>query len=136
MDTQQPDNSPAQPAELPTTRHKEKKGEFSVTPTLDDVVYGDIGLALPYRIELDIIEGLEKLGKIIPGIANDETLLYAPEIKFHGLRVLTDKYLETNKKNVYVAGDGAGLSRGIAGAACCGVLAAEGILKKYKEKKK
>lgn len=113
--------------------HVEKKHEFMVKPTLDDVIYGDIGLVLPYRIELDILEGLEKLDKIIPGVANDETLLYAPEIKFHGLRPVTNKYLATNKKNIYVAGDGAGLSRGIGGAACCGVLAAEGILKEIKD---
>lgn len=113
--------------------HIEKKNEFTVKPTLDDVVYGDIGLVLPYRIETAIIEGLTKLDKIIPGIANDETLLYAPEIKFHGLRILTNEYLETNKANIYVAGDGAGLSRGISGAACCGILAAKGIIKKYKK---
>jgi len=112
--------------------HVEKKHEFTVKPTLEDVVYGDIGLALPYRIETDILEGLEKLDKIIPGVANDETLLYAPEIKFHGLKPLTNKYLATSKENVYVAGDGAGLSRGIGGAACCGILAAEGILKEIK----
>jgi len=113
--------------------HVEKRNEFFVKPTLDDVIYGDIGLVLPYRIELAILEGLEKLDKIIPGVANDETLLYAPEIKFHGLKITTDKYLTTSKKNIYVAGDGAGLSRGICGAACCGVLAAEGIIKKYKK---
>ncbi|MBL7100353.1 MAG: FAD-dependent oxidoreductase [Nanoarchaeota archaeon] len=113
--------------------HVEKKNELLVIPTLDDVVYGDIGLALPYRIELDVIEGLSKLGKIIPGVDNDETLLYVPEIKFHGLRVKTDKYLVTSQGNISVAGDGAGLSRGIAGAACCGVLAAEGILRECKK---
>ncbi len=109
--------------------HVEKRHEFLITPTLHDVVYGDIGLVLPHRITLDILEGMEKLDKIIPGVANDETLLYAPEIKFHGLKVMTDEYLATSRKNVYVAGDGAGLSRGIGGAACCGILAAEGILK-------
>lgn len=110
--------------------HVEKKGEFLVKPTLEDVIYGDIGLAIPYRIEIDILEGLEKLDKIIPGVANDETLLYAPEIKFHGLRPHTNRYLAaTKKKNVYFAGDGAALSRGIAGAACSGILAAEGIIK-------
>lgn len=107
----------------------EKRNEFLVNPSLNDVVYGDVGLVLPHRIAIDILEGLEKLDKIIPGVANDETLLYAPEIKFHGLRIITDEYLATNNKKVFVAGDGAGLSRGIGGAACCGVLAAEGILK-------
>jgi len=113
--------------------HVEKKHEFMVQPTLEDVIYGDIGLVLPYRIEMDVVEGLEKLDKIIPGVANDETLLYAPEIKFHGLKPITNQYLATNNKNIYVAGDGAGLSRGIGGAACCGVLAAEGILKEIKK---
>lgn len=113
--------------------HYEKRHEFMVKPTLEDVIYGDIGLALPYRIEMDILEGLEKLDEIIPGVANDETLLYSPEIKFHGLKPLTNKYLATSKENVYVAGDGAGLSRGIGGAACCGILAAEGILKELKK---
>lgn len=112
--------------------HVERKDEFLVKPTLNDVVYGDIGLVLPYRITIDILEGLEKLNKIIPGVNNDETLLYAPEIKFHGLKVMTNEYLATKNRNVYVAGDGAGLSRGISGAACCGVLAAEGILKEIK----
>ncbi|MBM3200236.1 FAD-dependent oxidoreductase [Candidatus Woesearchaeota archaeon] len=116
--------------------HFEKKHEFLINPTLNDVVYGDIGLVLPHRVTLDIIEGLEKLDRIIPGVANDETLLYAPEIKFHGLKVITDEYLATSRKNIYVAGDGAGLSRGIGGAACCGLLAAEGILKEaYKSKR-
>ncbi|MBU4500991.1 MAG: NAD(P)/FAD-dependent oxidoreductase [Nanoarchaeota archaeon] len=111
-----------------------KKCEFLIQPTLEDVVYGDIGLALPYRLLNDVMEGLKKLDKIIPGVANDETLLYAPEIKFHGLKIITDEYLKTNKDNIYVAGDGAGLSRGICGAACCGVLAAEGIIKRDKKK--
>ena len=56
-------------------------------------------------------------------------LLYATEIKFHGLRVLTDEFLRTSIPEIYVAGDGAGLSRGIVGAAVSGLLAAEGILK-------
>ena len=93
-------------------------------------------MALPERILTNLMDGLNQLNQIIPGVANDETLLYAPEIKFHGLRVKTDKYLATNQKNIYVAGDGAGLTRGICGAACCGVLAAEGMLKYIKKNKK
>lgn len=109
---------------------KEQVKDFKVKPSLEDITFGDVGLALPHRIVLDIIEGLEKLDKIMPGIANDETLLYAPEAKFHALRIKnSDGYLQTSVPGIYVAGDGAGLSRGIVGAAACGVLAAEGILK-------
>ncbi|MBW3016776.1 FAD-dependent oxidoreductase, partial [Candidatus Woesearchaeota archaeon] len=99
-------------------------------PTLTDVNPGDIGSAMEYRFVLDVIEGLEKLDEMVKGVANDSTLLYCPEIKFHGKRFTTDEYLETNKKGVYVAGDGSGWSRGIVGAACCGLLAAEGIMRK------
>ncbi len=100
-----------------------------INPTLTNVTPGDIAMALPYRFVKDIIEGLDILNKLIPGVADDNTLLYATEIKFHGLRVLTNKFLRTSIPEIYVAGDGAGLSRGIVGAAVSGLLAAEGILK-------
>ncbi len=100
-----------------------------INPTLTDVTPGDIAMALPYRFVKDIIEGLDILNKLIPGVADDNTLLYATEIKFHGLRVLTDRFLRTSIPEIYVAGDGAGLSRGIVGAAVSGLLAAQGMLK-------
>lgn len=78
---------------------------------------------------MDIIEGLEKLNEIIPGVASDSTLLYAPEIKFYAMRVKVDKNMETSVKNLFVAGDGAGLSRDIVNAAATGVLAARGVMK-------
>lgn len=102
----------------------------NIEPTLGEVTPGDISMAMPYRFVKDIIEGLEALNKIISGLTNDDTLLYAPEIKFHGLRIITDNFLATNLKNIFVAGDGVGLSRGIAGAAVSGLLAAEGIIEK------
>ncbi len=99
-----------------------------VKPTLRDVTPGDISMAIPYRFVKDIIEGLEILDRLIPGVADNSTLLYATEIKFHGLKVLTDKFLRTSIPEIYVAGDGAGLSRGIVGAALSGILAGRGIL--------
>lgn len=98
-------------------------------PTFTQATPGDIGSAMAYRFVRDVLEGLETLDKLVPGVANDSTLLYCPEIKFHGIRFDTDKNLQTNKNGVYVAGDGSGWSRGIVGAACCGLLAAEGIIK-------
>jgi len=112
--------------------HRSKRkhiASYIVKPSLDDATFGDIGLALPHRIVLALTEGLKKLDKIMPGINNDDTLLYAPEAKFHALRIKnSDPYLQTSVKGIYVVGDGAGMSRGIVGAAACGVLAAEGIL--------
>lgn len=99
-----------------------------VEPTLKDVTPGDISMALPYRFVKDIIEGLEILDKLIPGVADNSTLLYATEIKFHGLKILTDSNLRTSVPEIFVAGDGAGLSRGIVGAALSGIIAGKGIL--------
>jgi uncharacterized FAD-dependent dehydrogenase len=106
---------------------KETQGKFLFEPTLNDVTYGDITLAMPSRYMDNIIEAIDRLDKIMPGLANDSTILYAPEMKFHGLRVETDQYLKASS-SVYVAGDGAGFSRGIVGAAASGLLAADGIL--------
>ncbi|MDK2789504.1 MAG: uncharacterized protein PWP15_11 [Methanothermococcus sp.] len=102
----------------------------NVVPTLRYITPGDIAMALPYRIVTNIIEGLEKLDKVIPGVASDHTLLYAPEIKYYAMRALVNSDLETNIENIFVAGDGAGLSRDITNAAATGILAARGILKK------
>ena len=85
-------------------------------------------MALPHRIVMDIIEGLEILNQIVPGVNADSTLLYAPEIKFYAHEVeVMDRSLQTSMKGLYVAGDGAGLSRGIVTAAATGILAASGI---------
>ncbi len=101
----------------------------NVVPTFDSVTPGDIAMALPYRLIVDIIEGLEALDKVIPGIAADSTLLYAPEIKLYAMRVEVNNGMQTQIKGLYAAGDGAGVSRGIVGAAATGIIAARDILK-------
>ncbi|MCW7076636.1 MAG: NAD(P)/FAD-dependent oxidoreductase [Candidatus Syntrophoarchaeum sp.] len=101
-----------------------------VKNTLEDVTPGDISMALPHRIAMDIIEGLEKLNEIIPGVAADSTLLYAPEVKFYAMEFEVDACMETNIKGLFAAGDGTGLSRDIINAAATGVLAGRGILEK------
>jgi len=102
----------------------------NVKPTLRDVTPGDVAMALPHRIVTDILEGLEKLDYVMPGVASSSTLIYAPEIKFYANRVEVNENLETSVENIFVAGDGAGLSRGIVTAAATGILAARGILRK------
>ena len=101
-----------------------------VKPTLKNATPGDISMALPHRIVTNIIEGLDKLDKVIPGVNSDSTLLYAPEIKFYSMRFIVEKNLETNIPNFFVAGDGAGRSRGIVASAATGIIAARGILEK------
>ncbi|MDD3803353.1 MAG: FAD/NAD(P)-binding protein [bacterium] len=107
-----------------------------VIPTLsvgNTVTPGDIRMAYPYKIVKSLKEGLIKLNKIFGNtILKEENLIYGPEIKFYSLNYETDKNMETNIENLFVAGDGAGKSRGIVGAAISGVIASEGILKKWK----
>lgn len=101
-----------------------------VTPTLKDVTPGDISMALPHRTVTNIIEGLEKLDRVMPGINSGDTLLYAPEVKFRSSRVETTPEMETTIPGVYVAGDASGMSGSITGAAATGLMAAKGILDK------
>jgi uncharacterized protein len=98
-----------------------------VVPSLIDSTPGDIALAYPHRILTDILEGLEMLDKVVPGISSGATLLYAPEIKLRGNRIRINKNMQTQIPNLYVAGDGAGASGNIVGAAISGVFAAKGI---------
>ncbi len=99
-----------------------------VTPSLTDVTPGDISMALPHRIVVDILEGLEKLDEVMPGINDGSTLLYAPEVKFRSSKVTTTPDMQTTLPGVYVAGDASGLSGTITGAAATGIMAARGIL--------
>jgi uncharacterized FAD-dependent dehydrogenase len=99
-----------------------------VEPTLKDVVPGDISMGLPHRIVLNLLEGLELLDKVMPGINSGSTLLYAPEVKFRSSKIETKKNLETSIKGLFVAGDAAGLSGSITGAAVTGVMAGKGMV--------
>lgn len=99
-----------------------------VSPSLTDVTPGDISMALPHRIVTNILEGLEALDTVMPGIDSGSTLLYAPEVKFRSSKVDTTPDFQTSLKGVFVAGDAAGLSGSITGAAVTGVLAGRGIV--------
>jgi uncharacterized FAD-dependent dehydrogenase len=109
-----------------STWHRIRKGY--IDPTLKNVVCGDIAMALPERLLTNLSEGLEKLNKVVPGVANDETLLYAPEIKFFATQVETDNQLQTRVRGLYVAGDGAGVAGNIVSASATGLIPAKAIL--------
>lgn len=101
-----------------------------IEPTLKDCVAGDLALVLPHRIIINILEGLEELDKIIPGVNNDETLLYGPEIKFFSNEITTNNKFKLNDYNVYFIGDGAGKAGNIVAAAATGLVAARDIINK------
>lgn len=109
-----------------STWNRVRKGY--IEPTMTNVVCGDIAMALPERILTNLIEGLESLNFVVPGVSNDETLLYAPEIKFFATQVQTNQYLETAIKGMYVAGDGPGVAGNIVSAAATGIIPAKKII--------
>ncbi len=114
-----------------STWHRIQKGY--ITPTLTNVVCGDIAMALPERILTNLTEGLEKLNQVVTGVSNDETLLYAPEIKFFATQVQTDSHLETAIKGLFVAGDGPGVAGNIVSASATGLIPAKAILARRAE---
>ncbi|MEM2589921.1 MAG: FAD-dependent oxidoreductase, partial [Zestosphaera sp.] len=102
-----------------------------VTPTLKNVTPGDIGVVLPYRVIVNLLEAIKRLNILYPGLYSPQTILYAPEIKYYSLRVKADRNLQTSVEGIFVAGDGAGLSRGLNIAAATGVIAGRAILQSF-----
>lgn len=99
-----------------------------IEPSLQNVICGDIAMGLPERILTNLMEGLEMLNHVVPGVSNDETLLYAPEIKFFATQIETDSNLETAISGMYVAGDGPGVAGNIVSAAATGLIPAKAII--------
>ena len=112
-----------------TTPKRLKEG--FVEPTLKEAVPGDLGLVLPYNTMKSLIEMTEALDHVTPGIASEHTLFYGVEAKFYSARPEIDNKFETKVKGLFVGGDGAGVTRGLAQAGASGVLVARHILERY-----
>lgn len=108
----------------------ERIARSPIKPTLPSAAPGDISFALPFRHLSSIMEMLEALDKLCPGVADDGTLLYGVEVKFYSSRLTINENLETPIGNLYAAGDGAGVTRGLMQASVSGVVIARDILRK------
>ncbi|MDR2515547.1 MAG: FAD-dependent oxidoreductase [Christensenellaceae bacterium] len=93
----------------------------NVRPSMPDAVPGDIGSALPYRTLTNILAFIRAVDTIVPGFAGEETLLYAPEVKFYSNRVLLDAELNSSLPGLYCLGDASGWTRGLMMASAMGV---------------
>ncbi|PLX06323.1 MAG: dehydrogenase [Marinilabiliales bacterium] len=104
---------------------KRSKNLYRVFPTLeeDKFILGDVNLAFPRRIMESIIDFIEKLDEIVPGVANPDNLVYAPEIKFYSNALDNEKY-----NNLKFVGDCSGATRSIIYATAHGWLMAEEII--------
>jgi len=102
-------------------------------PTLISATPGDLSFVLPYRHLKSIIEMLEALDRITSGIFSRHTLIYGVEVKFYTNRVKISPTLETDIQNLFLIGDGAGITRGLMQASISGMLAANEILKRIRK---
>lgn len=109
---------------------QEELSQTNLKPTLEDAVAGDITAAIPYRTMVCILGFIEQMDKVVPGFASDETLLYAPELKFYSNRVKMDKDLNTNVKHLHCLGDASGWTRGLMMSSAMGVYMARKLMKK------
>lgn len=99
-----------------------------VQPTLSDATPGDLSLVLPHRHVVSLLEMLEALDKVAPGVNSRHTLLYGVEVKFYSNRIKLDSELRTSIRGMWAAGDGAGITRGLAQASAAGIVAARSVL--------
>jgi hypothetical protein len=97
-------------------------------PTLSQATPGDLSLVFPYRYLVAIVEMLKALNEVAPGIYSRYTLLYGVEVKFYSSRLALTNSLETQVRNLFAAGDGAGITRGLVQASVSGVITAREIL--------
>ena len=104
--------------------------EGSVQPTLKSATPGDLSFVLPYRHLTGLVEMILALDKLAPGLASPHTLLYGVEVKFYSWRHQLNSSLETEIRNLFAVGDGAGVSRGLIQASVSGVVAAREVLRR------
>ena len=109
-------------------RSTEKRVKESFTVQTLNATAGDLSLVLPKRILDGIIEMIYALDKVAPGTANDDTLLYGVEVKFYNMEVEVDNNLMTRHKDLYVIGDGSGITHSLSHASASGVYVARQIV--------
>ncbi len=101
-----------------------------VNPTLATATPGDLSFVLPYRYLSDIKEMLQAMDRVAPGLYAKQTLLYGVEVKFYSSRLELNDNLETKIRNLFAAGDGAGVTRGLIQSSVSGVIVAKEIARR------
>lgn len=103
--------------------------------TLESAIPGNLSDILPKDVIFLIYHFMSKyLDKICPGIANQNTFIYAPEVKFYSDLIVVDNNFKTTMPNMYCIGDGSGITHGIIQSSICGLVVAENIIKTLFEK--
>lgn len=98
-----------------------------IDPTLKSAAPGDLSYVLPYRHLRAILEMLDAIDRLAPGVAGPSTLLYGIEVKLYSARVTLTDRLETQVRNLFACGDGAGITRGLVQASASGMAVGDEI---------
>lgn len=104
---------------------KSRIAENTVLPTLN-AEPGDLSLVLPKRILDDIVEMVQALDHLVPGMTNDDNLIYGVECKFYNNTVDVDEHLRS-KDGLYFIGDGSGWTHSLSQSSASGLYVAEQI---------
>ncbi len=100
---------------------KRTKRLYRVEPTLDEDRYilGDLNLVLPSKTSRSLIDFIDNLNNVIPGVAFHDNLIYGIEVKFYSNK-LNNNYFE----NIKFIGDCSGWTRSITYATAHGIWVA------------
>ncbi len=105
-----------------------------VRPSMPQATPGDLSFVLPYRHLADILEFLDRMEGLAPGVSAPGTLLYGVEVKFYSSRLEVDSDLMTRVEGLYAVGDGAGVTRGLVQSSASGVVAARAIARRHADR--
>ncbi len=106
-----------------------KKKDTHIAPTLRNIFFGNIWDYYPSEIINGIIQGVERLNFIIPGINSSHNLIYSPEIKFRSIKINLEKDFSCCISGLYFAGDGSGHTGDIIHSSMMGWMIGERLLK-------
>jgi uncharacterized FAD-dependent dehydrogenase len=105
-----------------------------VTPQIKgEYVYANVREIFPNEIAESIALGIKAFDKMIPGFADNDTILSGVESRTSSpIRIERNENLEIDHSGIYPCGEGAGYAGGITSAAMDGIKIAEMIAKKYR----
>ena len=105
-----------------------KMQRLTIEPTLKDAEPGDLRYALPYNVIDALLETIDNLNNVFPGINGSNTLLYAPEVKFYSSKIERNNRLQSNVcDDIYFIGDSSGITHGIMQSVMSGLYVAKQI---------
>lgn len=88
---------------------------------------------IPSPILLPLLDGLDRLLKIAPGLVAEETMVIAPAVDHYWNVFKTDQSFMTKVNHLYLVGDAGGRFRGMLQASWSGIICAHEIMRDKNE---